>query len=88
MRVLLYIGGLAVVVVGVLIALVLTGGEDEGIPAPAVSAPPGETQPANRRYRPSAQTRRAARTTFSRWRPRSIGRNCRPSVLTVASTTG
>ena len=69
---LLYIGGLAVVVVGVLIALVLTGGEDEGIPAPAVSAPPGETQPANRRYRPSAQTRRAMSNAASQNREKEI----------------
>jgi hypothetical protein len=58
MRVLLYIGGLAVVLVGVLIALVLTGGEEETSEA-AVSVPPAETQPTSRRYRPSAQTRRA-----------------------------
>ena len=55
MRVLLYIGGLAVVVVGVLIALVLSGG-DEGTSAPVVTAPAPEPEP---RYRPSAATRRA-----------------------------
>jgi len=66
MRVLLYIGGLAVLVVGVLIALVLTGGEDEGVPAPSVSAPPGETKPPPRRYRPSDGTRRAMANAMSK----------------------
>lgn len=61
----LYIGGLAVIVVGVLIALVLTGGEDEEASAPAVSAPAAETQPAPRRYRPSDETRRAMAKALS-----------------------
>ena len=57
MRLLLVIGGLAVMVVGVLVALVLTGGEEGE--ASAVSAPAPEPEPASRRYRPSAATRRA-----------------------------
>jgi hypothetical protein len=72
MRVLLYIGGLAVVVVGVLIALVLTGGEDEEVSAPAVSAPPADTQPAKRRYRPSDGTRRAMAKALSQDREKEI----------------
>jgi hypothetical protein len=59
MRLLLYIGGLAVIVVGVLIAVVLTGGEEEEASAPGVTAPAPDPQPAPRRYRPSVQTRRA-----------------------------
>jgi len=64
MRVLLYIGGLAVLVVGVLIALVLTGGEEETATA-EVSVPPVETRPAPRRYRPSDKTRRAMANALS-----------------------
>jgi len=57
MRVLLYIGGLTVIVVGVLVALVLSGGED--VSESAVTAPAPEPEPTSRRYRPSAATRRA-----------------------------
>lgn len=57
MRVLLYIGGLAVVIVGVLIGLVLTGGEDD-VSTPAVNAP-AVSEPQPRRYRPSDESRRA-----------------------------
>jgi hypothetical protein len=64
MRVLLYIGGLAVVIVGVLIALVLTGGEEETATA-EVSVPSAETRPTSRRYRPSAETRRAMASALS-----------------------
>jgi hypothetical protein len=63
MRVLLYVGGLAVVLVGVLIALVLTG-DDEGDSAPAVSAPV-VSEPQPRRYRPSAESRRAMAKALS-----------------------
>lgn len=57
MRMLLYIGGLAVVIVAVLIALVLTGGEE--VSEPTVTAPAPGPEPASRRYRPTAATRRA-----------------------------
>jgi len=72
MRLLLYIGGLAVLVVGVLIALVLTGGEDDRVSASDAGAPPADTQPANRRYRPSDQTRRAMANAASRNREKEI----------------
>ena len=71
MRVLLYIGGLAVIVVGVLIALVLTGGDEE-IATTEVSAPPAETQPQPKRYRPSAQTRRAMAKALSQDREKEM----------------
>ncbi len=65
MRVLLVIGGLAVLFVGVLIFLVLSGGGEEDAPAAAVTAAAPETAPAPGRYRPSAQTRRAMAAALS-----------------------
>jgi hypothetical protein len=66
MRVLLVIGGLAVMIVGVLIGLVLSGGDEvEDASAPALTAAAPETAPGSRRYRPSAQTRRAMAMALS-----------------------